>query len=136
MGATRRLLAVMLLLSASCARSSVATDTGPRLAKDANVISQEELLDPLIVSMDAMKAIRYLRPAFFRTTGPQSFFRSDAGMLQISYDYGPVQPVAQLAAQSTLLLYEVRYLDAVAAGARFGLNANGGPVILLLSGKQ
>jgi hypothetical protein len=36
----------------------------------------------------------------------------------------------------TDLLYEIRYLDVSDAQNRFGLNANGGPVIVLLSNKQ
>ena len=133
---TRRWFATLLLLSVSCARSSAPASDGPRAAKDANVISQDELLDPVVASMDALKAIQHLRPAFFRTSGPQSLVSRDAGTVHISYDYGPIQPLARLVAQSTMLLYEVRYLDAVAATTRFGVTANGGPVIVLLSGPQ
>ena len=90
--------------------------------------------NPVIASMDALKAVRYLRPAFFRTSGPQSFSNSTAGSVQFSLDYGPLRPLAEMATLNPALLYEVRYLDINEATNRFGLNANGGPVIVLLYG--
>jgi len=86
--------------------------------------------------MDALKAIRYLRPTFFRPSGPQSFSNTTAGLVQFSMDFGPLRPVSELATLRTDLLYEIRYLDVSDAQTRFGLNANGGPVIVLLSNKQ
>ncbi len=136
MSATRRYFVALLLLAASCARSSAATaDAGPRAAKDPNVISVEELRDPVVVGMDAMRAIRFLRPAFFRTSGPQSLSNPAAGATQISHDFGPLMPLGQLSSASPISLVEVRYLTANEAQARFGMNANGGPVIVLLSSK-
>lgn len=115
-------------------------ETGtPRPAQDKNVISREELQDPMLLGMDALHVIRYLRPAFFRETGPQSFINAAAGTLQFSMDYGPLQPVSNLSALPSLALqsvYEIRYLDASGAATRFGLNANGGPVIVVVSNKQ
>ena len=133
MVAPRRWLAALLLVTASCATSSASADTSPRAAKNPNFISHEELADPVVVSMDALKAIRHLRPLFFRTSGPNF---STSASIGFSYDYGPVQPISLLSSFSTLLLYEVQYLDANGAAAQFGLNANGMPVIVLMSGKQ
>lgn len=144
MVATRRCLAALLLVAASCGGPSSSTagsqprgtESGPRVAKDPNVISTEELHDPVVAGMDALKAIRFLRPTFFRTTGPQSFSNQTAGQVQISYDYGPLQPLSQLSASTPITLVEVRYLTANEAQVRFGINANGGPVIVLLNNKQ
>lgn len=139
MVAARLCLAAMLVIAASCARPSASTATSPRAATNPNVISREELQDPVILGMDAVRAIRYLRPAFFRTTGPQSFINASAGLVQFSLDFGPVQPADQLASfpsLSLITLFEIRYLDANEAQNRFGINANGGPVIVLLSNKQ
>ena len=141
---TRRCVAALLVIATACARSSSSsaggepprTDTGLRVARNPNVITAEELHDPMVISMDALKAIRYLRPAFFRTTGPQSFSDPSAGLVQISPDFGPPQPLNHLSSFTTIVLFEVRYLDANEAHARFGLRANGGPVIVLLSSKQ
>jgi hypothetical protein len=100
------------------------------------VISRAELQDPTIAGTDAMTAIRQLRPAFFRTRGPQSFSNATAGLTQISQDFGPLQPVDNLKGIDARTLVEVRFLNAVEAQTRFGINANGGPVIVLLTTTQ
>lgn len=138
MHVTRRTLAALLLLAGACASSQskpagTASASTSRLSRNPNVISREELQDPTIAGSDAETAIRQLRPAFFRTRGPQSFSNATAGMVQISQDYGPLQPLTQLRALDTRSLVEVRYLDANDAQTRFGINANGGPVIVLLT---
>jgi hypothetical protein len=127
------------VLAASCAKpaSSTAT-TAPRPSasreqRNPDVISRAELQDPTIAGTDAMTAIRQLRPAFFRTRGPQSFSNASAGLTQISQDYGPLQPVQNLSGIDARSLVEVRFLNAVDAQSRFGINANGGPVIVLLT---
>jgi hypothetical protein len=154
--ATRRSV-VLLVLAASCAKPSVATNddnqsatasapasaaataTGTpatRVKKNPNLIVEAEFREPAVQGMDALKAIRFLRPSFFRVSGDQSFVSGAPGFVQMSMDYGPLQPVRQLSAIQTTLLYAVRYLDANEAQNRFGLNANGGPVIVLLSSKH
>jgi hypothetical protein len=143
--ATRRTLSGLLLLAgAACASQQKPATIGQsgapsgspvaeRAKRNPNVISREELQDPTIAGGDAMTAIRQLRPAFFRNRGPQSFSNATAGQVQISQDFGPLQPLSQLSALDTRSLVEVRYLDANDAQSRFGINANGGPVIVLLS---
>jgi hypothetical protein len=136
MVAVRRRLAILLVIAASCSRASAPSATSVRPALDPNVIKQEELQDPVFVGMDALKVINQLRPAFLRATGPQSFINTAAGGVQFSHDYGPLRPVSELATINTFLLVEIRYLSATEAQGRFGLNANGGPVIVLLNNKQ
>jgi hypothetical protein len=141
MFATRRTFVGLLLLAgAACASQSKPASVGQsgtpvaeRVKRNPNVITREELADPAVAGGDAMTAIRQLRPAFFRNRGPQSFSNATAGQVQISQDFGPLQPVGQLSAMDTRSLVEVRYLDANDAQSRFGINANGGPVIVLLS---
>ena len=141
MVSTRLSVAALLIIATNCVRPStrgeepLAPGGAPRVAKNPNVITADELHDPVIISMDALKAIRYLRPAFFRTSGPQSFSNSGAGLVQISPDFGPLQPLSHLRSFTTITMFEVRYLDANEAQVRFGINANGGPVIVLVSGK-
>ncbi len=134
MRAPQRWLPALMIAAVSCA-APPASDPAPRPNTDPNVISELELRNPVLVTMDALRAIRYLRPAFFRPTGPQSFVNGDAGQVHYSMDYGPVRPVSELVTLTTALLVEIRYLDANAAQNRFGLNANGGPVIVLLNNK-
>ena len=142
MFAPRRFLIVALLASASaCAQSSANTSTEvssatPRIRKNPDVIVEQELRDPTIAGADAMTAIRQLRPAFFRNRGPQSFSNASAGQVQVSMDYGPLQAVGQLSQIDTRSLVEVRYLNANDAQSRFGINANGGPVIVVLTTKS
>ena len=141
MVAIRRCLAVLLALSGACASSSPSTggnvsQSAAERKKNPDVISQEELLDPAIVSLDLATAIRRLRPGFFRSSGPQSFSNTTAGQVQYSHDFGPLQPVSQLSAMNAMSIVEIRYLGVNDAANRFGLNANGGPVIVLLSNKQ
>ncbi|HEX7978545.1 MAG TPA: hypothetical protein VF461_08085 [Gemmatimonadaceae bacterium] len=140
--AARRTLALLLVLSASCAKSASSTATtapspsATREARNPDVISRTELQDPTIAGTDAMTAIRQLRPAFFRTRGPMSLSNATAGLTQISQDFGPLQPVNNLSGIDTRSLVEVRFLNAVDAQSRFGINANGGPVIVLLTSVQ
>ena len=139
--AARRTSALLLVLAAACAKSAPSTTTSApapsasREARNPDVISRTELQDPTIAATDAMTAIRQLRPAFFRTRGPQSFSNTKAGLTQISQDFGPLQPVDNLKGIDTRSLVEVRFLNAVEAQNRFGINANGGPVIVLLTSK-
>jgi len=138
----RRTLALLLVLAAACAKPASSTATSAprpvasREARNPDVISRAELQDPTIAGTDAMTAIRQLRPAFFRTRGPQSFSNATAGLTQISQDFGPLQPVDNLKGIDTRSLTEVRFLNAVEAQTRFGINANGGPVIVLLTTTQ
>ena len=129
----------MVVMVASCARPSAPGSISPQVAANPNIISRDEMQNPVLLGMDAARAIHYLRPTFFRSSGPQSFVDGSAGLVQLSVDYGPLLPVRQLASfppLPILYLYEIRYLDANEAENRFGLNANGGPVILLVSQKR
>jgi len=143
-----RSIAVILavVLVGACARSSSLPHDGggaagggtseTKLHRNPFVISTEELQDPAVASRDALTAIRQLRPAFFNSRGPRSLRKTSAGQLQISQDYGPLQPWDALGSIDTRTLVEVRYLDAVEATSRFGINSNGGPVLLLLASKE
>ena len=137
----RHVLVGLLALGAACAPKAASTSTDvssatPRLRKNPDVIVEQELRDPTIAGTDAMTAIRQLRPAFFRNRGPQSFSNATAGQVQVSQDYGPLQSVGNLSAIDTRSLVEVRYLNANDAQSRFGINANGGPVIVVLTTKS
>lgn len=143
--ANRSYLIALLFLSASCAGNPApdqgsASATPERVARNPQVISKEELQDPAIAVTDALTAIRQLRPAFFRDRGPQTLRSGDPssmpGQVQVSQDYGQPQPMGALSGISTRTLVEVRYLTAVEAQARFGINANGGPMIVVLTMKQ
>ena len=136
---TRVILPALLALGSACASSQAANDPNelrvvtPKAKKNPNVISKDELQAPDITSRDALTAIRHLRPNFFVYHGPTTPNDPTAGVAQISENYGPLRPVQDLKAMNTFTFVEVRYYNAEAATARFGLNANGGPVIVLVS---
>ena len=136
---TRILFATTFVLASACASSQANNDelrvVQPKPKRMADVISQDELQDPAITSRDALTAIRMLRPHFFAYHGPTSF-QGPSGATHISYDYGPLQDLKQLAATNTFNFVEVRFLKPEAATARFGLNADGGAVIVLVSNKD
>jgi hypothetical protein len=133
-------IAALVIVTAACGGSRYPDVPGgssapSRIERKANVITAEELQDPTIMSHDAYTAIRQLRPSFFTYHGPNSFMQAKTGIVQISADYGPLQELQQLSKMNTFGIIEVRYLNAEAAQGRFGLNANGGPVIVLLYNK-
>ena len=140
-----RLAAAALVgLSVSCA-SSQQTESGtgatsqsvtPKAKRAGNVIATEELQAPSILSRDAYAAIRMLRPNFFSYRGPTGSSEAGAGEVKVSHDYGPLMSVQSLKTHNTMGIVEVRYLNAEEAGLRFGLNANGAPVIVLLHNKN
>ena len=140
MGVSRIAIAALMAVTASCGGSRQPDTPGgapapSRTERQANVIGAEELQDPSIYSRDAYTAIRHLRPHFFTYHGPNSFLQSNTGVIQFSSDYGPLQELKQLSKLTTSGIVEVRYLNAEQAQGRFGLNANGGPVIVLLYSK-
>ena len=142
----RSTLATTFILAAAACSSTPSPSTGAapsaeRATRNADIITSEELSDPVVASQDALTAIRQLRPAYFRTRGPMTL-RSGGdpntapGQVQISQDYGNLHPLSELSGIAVRTLVEVRYLNANDAQARFGINANGGPVIVVLSSKQ
>ena len=139
---TRIAAAAFVLLSVACASSQQAdSGTGsqavtPRAKRAGNVIAADELQSPAILSRDAYAGIRMLRPNFFSYRGPTGSSEAGAGGVMVSHDYGPLMSVESLKTHNTMGIVEVRYLNAEEAGLRFGLNANGGPVIVLLHNKN
>ena len=139
---TNRLcVAALLVLAVSCGGSSSSTPGGApqpsreKVNRNSNVISQAELQDPAVISKDALSAIRSLRPNFFAYRGPTGS-ETYGNDIMLSTDYGPLQSVQMLKGMNTMGLVEVRYLKAEEAALRFGLNANGAPVIVLLHNKN
>jgi hypothetical protein len=142
----RSTLAATLILSAAACSSTPSPSTGAvpssdRVTRNADIITSEELADPVVAAQDALTAIRQLRPAYFRTRGPMTMRtggdpNAAPGQVQISQDFGPLHPLSELTGIAVRTLVEVRYLNANDAQARFGINANGGPVIVVLTSKQ
>jgi hypothetical protein len=138
---TRICVAALLVLAVSCASSKQSPAPGgepspSRTARNSTVISEQELQNPAIISRDLMSALRTLRPNFFAYRGPTGSSEAGAGEVMVSHDYGPLQSAQTLKGMNAMGLVEVRYLKPDEAALRFGLNANGGPVIVLLHNKN
>jgi hypothetical protein len=138
---TRLCVAALLVLAVSCGGSSTSSTPGgapspSRVSRNSSVITQAELQDPAVVSKDALSALRSLRPNFFAYRGPTGGSEPGGGDVMVSLDYGPLQSSQTLKSMNTMGLVEVRYLKAEEAALRFGLNANGAPVIVLLHNKN
>lgn len=135
-----RILFAALVLSSACASTQQGDNelrvAQPKAKKDPYVIKKDELMDPAITSRDALTALRHLRPNFFTYRGPITPNDPNAGKTQISQDYGPLRPLSELESMNTMTFVEVRFLPADAAMGRFGLNAQGGPVIVLVSNAE
>lgn len=132
------LVVAALALATACSPHQASVGDVALPARNPNVISQAELNDPAIAAMDALTAIRQLRPSFFRDRGPQTMRAGidpavAPGQVLVSQDYGALQGVNALSSIGTRTIVEVRYLNANDAAARFGITANGGPVIVVLS---
>jgi hypothetical protein len=141
MFAMNRSSVLLVLFVAACATATPpagsALDAAGNVppARKESVITYDELHDPDILKMDALRALQHLRPMYFRGSAPASFTDVSAGRVQFSVDLGPLQPVGQLSSYNTLTFVEVRYLETGEAQMHFGLSANSGPVILLLTHK-
>jgi hypothetical protein len=139
---SRFCLAALLVVAVSCGGSSTKSAPGgapspSRASRNSNVITQAELQDPVVMSKDALSALRSLRPNFFASHGPTGSSDARASeQVMVSYDYGPLQDASTLKTTNTMGLVEVRYLKPDEAALRFGLNANAGPVIVLLHNKN
>jgi hypothetical protein len=138
---TRFCVAALLVLAVSCGGSSTASTPGgapspSRINRNSSVITEAELQDPVVMSTDAEAAIRSLRPNFFVNRGPTGSSDPSSGQVMVSKDYGPLQSLSVLKGLISMCLVEVRYLKSDEAALRFGLNANGSPVIVLLHNKN
>lgn len=132
--------AALLALAVACGGSSTASTPGgapspSRVNRNSSVITEQELQNPVVQSKDLLSALHSLRPNFFAYRGPTGSETSGNDVM-VSQDYGPLQSVQTLKQMNSLGLVEVRYLKADDAALRFGLNANGAPVIVLLHNKN
>jgi hypothetical protein len=139
-----RCSALLLLLSAACTPRAVQQhepapggEVAPqRVVRKQDLITREELNDPAIIDQTAYHAIRQLRPNFFKYRGPTSWNGDASGTVQISEDFGLLQPVSKLEQLDTRTLVEIRYLNAEEATMRFGIKSDAGPVIVLVRHKS
>ena len=141
-----RLLPSALLLAAlvACASSprvaptsddataATASETRtPRPRRNANVITRDELADPSLQGATGLEAVRRLRPTFLASRGAISLGDPSAGAVKVSIDGSSIGPLDDLDRIRTNEIRSIRYLSASDATQRFGVTADGSPVILV-----
>ena len=110
-------------------------------------VSEVEFSEPWVIGGNALQALQLLRPQLFFghpttsltastvTQHGQLYVRetpeADAGGMLVSVNEGRPQSVDVLTILPARMVREMRYLRAVDATARFGINANGGPVLIV-----
>lgn len=130
------LLAAVLACASSPARPPAEGDVAeatrvPRARRIANVITRDELADPSLSGSTGLDAVRRLRPTFLANRGAISLRDPNAGAVKVSIDGGTVGPLDDLDRIRTQEIRSIRYLNASDATQRFGVAANGSPVILV-----
>lgn len=103
----------------------------PRSRRIANVITRDELADPSLSGSTGLEAVRRLRPTFLANRGAISVRDPQAGSVRVSIDGGTIGPLEDLDRIRTNEIRSIRYLSASDATQRFGVAANGSPVILV-----
>jgi hypothetical protein len=131
-----RLAACLLLVAACAGNPSPASEpvalnaASDATARKSDIITAEELADPVVNLGDALEAVRRLRPSFLVTRGSASF-RAGPGTVHLSIDGGSLLPVENLSRLRPNGISEIRYLSAPDAAQRFGTSAGSGGVILV-----
>lgn len=107
-----------------------AASSSPR--RDPDVITQSELEQSSLGDIDALTAVKRLRPQFLSFRGNVSTSdQSGAGTVQVLIDTGRLNSLDVLSSIRTSEIQEIRYLSAAAAAQRFGSLSKAGPVILV-----
>ena len=142
----RLFLAVVTATATACASGGAAASapgTSPGEApsttarRDASIITQAELLDPALKSLNVYDAIKTLRPNFLSNRGTQTIsfegnnglVDNESGKVHASIDNSGVLPVEELKRVPVTGVVEVRLLTPAAAMQRFGATAKQGAVI-------
>jgi hypothetical protein len=124
----RALAALFALLAVSCTKPSE-TPSGSR--GNSNLLTRQEIA-AASTATDAFDAIQRLRPAFLRARSTASTSNTYPvlfvdGMRRESLEALKLIPAAQV--------LEVRYISAVDATTRYGLNVSAGVVQVTLAGR-
>jgi hypothetical protein len=107
----------------------------PKLRRQTNVISFEEIEAVRDQATDLMTVVQRLRPQFLRPRGAASFGNNRSGntipVAQVVVDgvhRGDVQMLRQLSTQS---VKEIRYMSAADATTRFGTGFDAGAILVI-----
>lgn len=121
----RYLVAVALLALSACAAQSGAPRSGTR---DPNLITIEELEN--VGASNLLDAVHRLRPQFLRSRGVISLQDPTPPTAVVYLDGQRVGGLEFLQRMSPLGVVSVRYMSSVEASSRYGLNHEGGAILV------
>jgi hypothetical protein len=125
-------LIAAVALIAGCATNpgseSTSASSTTRLS-NSDIITREELANPLLAGNTVLEAVRRLRPRFVNERG--GGLQGASEVVMASYNGSELVPLAELSRMAVTEVTEIRYLNTAAAALRFGLAGSNGPVLLL-----
>jgi len=120
------LLATLVTVGLFACATSGPADGAPR--RDANRISPDEIRTAQ--TQNAYEMIRSLRPNWLTTRGQHSLSNPTAGQVVVYLDGARAGGVEALRQLQALDVDSVQYMNAAAAGSRFGLDHTGGAILI------
>ena len=105
-----------------------ATSTTAR-PNNSDVITRQELADPMLAGSTLLEAVRKLRPRFLNDRG--GALGGGRETVMVSFNGSDLMPLEELARFGVMEVNEIRYLNTAAAAQRFGLAGSNGPVLML-----
>jgi hypothetical protein len=121
------LVLAVAVLGAGCARASADGVTRP--ARQSDVLTQEEIRGAL--KQNVHEVVSTLRPNWIRQRGQISFNDPTAGQVVVYINGVRVGGAEYLRQMSVLDVVSLRFVNSTEAGARFGIQQNGGAAILV-----
>ena len=122
---TTRLVAVALLALTACAPPGSTQRTGTR---DQNLITLDELAN--VDAATLFDAVNRLRPQFLRSRGVTSLQDPTPRTAVVYLDGQRVGHIEFLERMSPLGVFSVRYMSPVDASSRYGLDHEGGAILV------
>lgn len=122
---TRHLVAVALLALTACAQPS---GTQRTVTRDPHLITLEELAN--VDAANLFDAVNRLRPQFLRSRGVTSLQDPSPQTAVVYLDGQRVGRIEFLERMSPLGVFSVRYMPPVDASSRYGLNHEGGAILV------
>ena len=121
---------VLLMLLGGCASSPGAAAPSPGVSRsNSDVITRQELADPLLAGSTVLEAVRRLRPRFLNERG--GALKGAPERVQLSVNGADPVRLEELSRFELVDIEEIRYLSVADAGLRFGLRGNMGTVMLV-----
>jgi hypothetical protein len=127
------LAAALLVITAVPALAQDPDPKKPKVKRQPNVISFEEieLIRPEVTN--AYEIIQRLRPNYLRGRGPSTFGNSAGAITpvpQVVVDGAPRGDLSTLRQMPAMTIREIRYLNASDASTQYGTGYDGGAILL------